>query len=82
MLEMMIEPDRHEFWPDDLDCRSAKILANRRMVGHRQVTDAYLLSLSMANAGKLATLDKRISHLIPDTVSAQSILELIPPSVE
>jgi len=82
MLEMMIEPGRHEFWPDDLDYRSAKIIASRRMVGHRQVTDAYLLSLSMANDGKLATLDKRISHLIPDTMSARSVLELIPPSVE
>ena len=77
MLELMIDLDRHEFWPDDLDCRSAQIIANRGIIGHRQVTDAYLLSLAMARDGKLATLDKRISQLFPKTRPTEPLLEVI-----
>lgn len=79
MLELMIDLGQHEFWPDDLHCRSAQIIANGKMIGHRQVTDAYLLSLSMARDGKLATLDKRISQLIPKPGPTQPVLELITP---
>ena len=74
----MIELGRHEFWPDDLDCRSAQIIAERGIIGHRQVTDAYLLSLSMAKGGKLATLDKRMGELIPKAIRTQPAIELIP----
>ena len=38
--------------------------ALRGVVGHRQVTDAYLAALTRARRGRLATLDKglAISH--------------------
>jgi len=35
----------------------------RRILGHRQITDAYLLGLAILNRGVLVTRDKAIPHL-------------------
>jgi predicted nucleic acid-binding protein len=34
----------------------------QRLLGHRQVTDAYLLALAVRNNGRLATFDQRVSR--------------------
>lgn len=65
LLRAMIAMDGHEFWPDDIDCASGSFATGLRMTGHRQVTDAYLLSLARARAGCLATLDRRMNRLLP-----------------
>ena len=65
LLEGMTAMDGHEFWPDDVDCVSATFPTGMRMTVHRQVTDAYLLSLARAHGGCLATLDRRMSRLLP-----------------
>lgn len=65
LLGAMIAMDGHEFWPDDIDCTSVAFAGGMRMTGHRQVTDAYLLSLARARAGCLATLDRRMNRLLP-----------------
>jgi hypothetical protein len=44
----------HEFWPDDLPY-DASIL--RGVLGHRQVTDAYLVALARRHRARLATFD-------------------------
>ncbi len=54
---------RHEFWPDDLGCGDVDL---RGVVGHRQVTDAYLAALARARNGRLATLDRGLALLHPD----------------
>ncbi len=36
------------------------------VVGHRQVTDAYLVSLARANGETLATLDQRLASSMPE----------------
>jgi uncharacterized protein len=51
----------HEFWADDLSLADAP--AAVELVGHRQVTDAYLLALAAAHDGILATLDRGIGAL-------------------
>jgi hypothetical protein len=54
---------RHEFWPDDVaytDVPTAGI------VGHRQVTDAYLAQLARRHAARLATFDRALSTLHAD----------------
>lgn len=53
----------HEFWPDSIPFDQVDIGA---VVGHRQVTDAYLASLARRQGGKLATLDKGLAALHPD----------------
>lgn len=36
------------------------------MIGHRQVTDAYLAQLARENSGRLATFDKALAQLHDD----------------
>ena len=57
-------PD-HEFWPDDLDHRDVDL---RGVVGHRQVTDAYLAALARSRGGRLASFDRGVAALHPDVV--------------
>lgn len=55
--------DRHEFWPDRI---SFSDLEFGGVVGHRQVTDAYLAQLARSNGGQLATLDSGLVQLHKD----------------
>lgn len=60
---------RHEFWPDDLGYADVSMAG---VMGHRQVTDAYLAGLARARAGRLATFDNGLAALHAD------VAELIP----
>jgi toxin-antitoxin system PIN domain toxin len=62
---------RHEFWPDEVSFADVQLAG---VMGHRQVTDAYLAQLARSRGGHLATLDGGLAHLhgdvavlIPDT---------------
>ena len=55
--------DRHEFWPDAISFAEVGIDG---VVGHRQVTDAYLAQLARSRNGQLATLDSGLAHLHSD----------------
>lgn len=68
-LSEIVADDRHRFWPDDLSYEGVDLGA---VVGHRQVTDAYLASLARAHAGRLATLDRGLAAIHPD------VAELVP----
>jgi predicted nucleic acid-binding protein len=54
---------RHHFWPDLLAYDQVRW---RGVLGHRQVTDAYLAALARHNKGKLATFDKGLVALHTD----------------
>ena len=47
-----------------------------RLQGHRQVTDAYLVCLTVQNDGVLATLDKRIITAVKDTEYEESVISV------
>ena len=67
----------HEFWPDELPFAEAVGFAGARLVGHQQVTDAYLLGLALKRGGVLATLDHRIAGLTAPNSVERKALELI-----
>ena len=58
----------HEFWPDDLSYTDADL---SQVIGHRQVTDAYLVSLVRCHGqdARLATLDQGLALTHPDAVT-------------
>jgi toxin-antitoxin system PIN domain toxin len=58
LLESMSSLPRHEFWPDDV---SFLDIPTRGIVGHRQVTDAYLVLLARKHGGSVATMDKALA---------------------
>ncbi len=55
----------HQFWADDIPVAGGLASVRDGIVGHQQVTDAYLLALAIHHKGKLATLDRGIVGLDP-----------------
>jgi len=64
VLKKIVSAHGHHFWPDTVAPTDAKAFTSAAFVGHRQVTDAYLLSLAQYHKGKLATFDNGIAELI------------------
>ena len=60
---------RHEFWPDDVPYTAVPA---QGIIGHRQVTDAYLAQLARAHGSRLATFDQAMAKLHHD------VAELVP----
>lgn len=54
---------RHEFWPDSLGYAGIPLAG---VIGHRQVTDAYLAALARHHQGRLATFDDGLAALHAD----------------
>ena len=65
MLVRIVALPGHAFWEDSLNPVEAPLFQSLALMGHRQVTDAYLLSLAQRRGGKLATFDAGIANLIP-----------------
>ena len=53
--------DHHEFWPDSVSFLDADDIDPSRMLGSRQVTDAYLLALAVHHKGRLVTFDRSVA---------------------
>lgn len=69
VIASFTDVSRHEFWSDAI---SFADVAMGGVIGHRQVTDAYLAQLARANQGRLATFDRGLAAVHPD------ITDLIP----
>jgi uncharacterized protein len=67
----------HLFWTDELPLAEAAGFTGPRLVGHQQVTDAYLLGLAMRGGGMLATLDERIAALTGAKSAERRALEIV-----
>lgn len=57
-LETMVAQAQHEYWPQAPEPLQMATLHSAALVGHRQVTDAYLLGLAAHQQQRLATLDR------------------------
>jgi hypothetical protein len=49
----------------------------RRLLGHQQITDAYLLGLAIQKKGRLVTLDASLSSLLSEQRVARTRLVLL-----
>lgn len=54
------ENSDHEFWSDDVNLLKKGSLVWTKVLGHRQLTDAYLLAIAVHNKGCLVTMDGRV----------------------
>lgn len=75
LLRRMRSLPGHVFWPDDVSPADPDAEPFARLVGHRQVTDAHLLTLALRREGRLATFDRGVLEIAPE--GAVSV-ELIP----
>jgi uncharacterized protein len=71
VLQEVTANPRHEFWPDNAPYDNIPIAG---IIGHRQVTDAYLAHLARSYSARLVTFDQAlaklhadVADLIPDT---------------
>jgi predicted nucleic acid-binding protein len=62
-LKAFHETDSHHFVPDSLPYSLANMSS---VLGHKQVTDAYLVSLAKSLNVRLATLDEGLAQLYPN----------------
>lgn len=69
LLSEVVADERHEFWADELTYLDVQLTG---VIGHRQVTDAYLAALARHRGGRLATFDKGLAALHAD------VAELLP----
>ena len=67
-LSIVTGHPRHEQWLDDLTYLEIDLSG---VLGHRQVTDAYLAGLTRSRRGRVATLDRGFA------VAASDVAELI-----
>lgn len=63
VLAQLIRHPMHRFWPDVLSYADVEV---RGVMGHRQVTDAYLAALARHHGGRLATFDRGLAALHAD----------------
>lgn len=62
-LLTVVRHPRHQQWLDDLSYVDVDL---SHLLGHRQVTDAYLIQLVRAHGGRLATLDRGLATVAVD----------------
>lgn len=64
LLDSVVSMKSHQFWQDDISLLNESVPSGL-LLGHRQVTDAYLLGLAIHHGGRLVTLDSGLTALIP-----------------
>ena len=72
-LSGMVALAGHVFWADDLQVNARLSFTSNALVGHRQVTDAYLIELAKHHKGKVATLDVGLADLLPQSARANHV---------
>ncbi len=76
IFDKAIVKTRHQFLTCELDVIQHDIFNWRHLQGHRQLTDAYLLALAVANQAVLLTFDKRIDYHIVKNATQHHLLIL------
>lgn len=66
ILSTLTSHPRHTFLPDDIPYHA---IPTTGIIGHRQITDAYLVALAKHHHATLATFDRALAALYPETVT-------------
>ena len=75
LLRNLTSTKGHVFWPDDMALVDLDL--SGIVLGHRQVTDAYLLGLAKYHGGRLVTLDQKIASMLPPASRLLDHLEVL-----
>lgn len=70
MLHAWVGVGKHAYWREDANGLRSKAFSTflPAVTSHHHVTDAFLAAVSIANGGRLATLDRPLKRLFPDVV--------------
>ena len=67
----------HRFWSDAVALNQIEEMQSLAIIGHRQVTDAYLLGLARHHKGCLATFDRGLKELASSMKESRAGIELL-----
>ncbi len=67
----------HRFWPDAVSLVMPGTLNPAHLLGHRQLTDAYLLALAVHHQGRFVTLDGAVPVKAVGGAQADDVIRLI-----
>lgn len=71
-------PGHHHFWPDALSLLQPGTLNTTHLLGHRQLSDAYLLALAVHHQGRLVTLEGGLTVRAVQGAAASHLVRLLP----
>jgi toxin-antitoxin system PIN domain toxin len=63
----------YTFWPDSASLCDGLLVRPTHILGHRQLTDIYLLALAVTRGGRLATFDRSIPLAAVDGATADQL---------
>lgn len=66
LLESNLQHPAHHFWRDDISIIDALSPLKKRLTGHQQLTDAYLIGLARHHKGRFATMDRAVMTMVAD----------------
>ena len=66
-------PDHHRFWPDEVSLLDPSMTDWEQVIGHKQITDVYLLALAVKRHGRFVTFDARIARSTVKGASDRSL---------
>lgn len=76
-LEKSLAHPDHEYWPADISYLKAIEPFASQIVGHKQVSDAYLVGLAIHHGGSLVTMDRGILELVPTKLQQRGLVTLL-----
>ena len=77
LLERIVGLPHHVFWSDAVSITDRRYIAVEKLTGHHQITDAHLLGLAIQRKGRLATLDRGVTGIVPSGLDTHKILALV-----
>ena len=77
LLKTNVEHPWHRFWRDEIGFVEAAQAFAGRIIGHQQVTAAYLLGLAVHKKGKLVTLDRGVRSLAGAAMMERGVVEIL-----
>ena len=77
LLRALREVSGHVFWSDDVSLAADSSVRLDRLAGHRQVTDQHLLCVALSHKGVLATFDRGVLDLVPESIRPDDALVLL-----
>lgn len=77
LLAKNLAHPNHEFLAMEMEIGEVVAACTGGLMGHRQVTDAYLLALAIRNECKLATFDSGVTQLLASERERQTHLEIL-----
>jgi len=77
-LQAMCAHAHHRFWPDVVSLVQVGTINPAHLLGHRQLTDAYLLALAVHHSGCLVTIDAGVAIQMVHGATPAHLVRLLP----